>query len=102
MLLSTTKTETLEREMNQAVARGYRLHPLSLAGIYRSMSGAFETVAVMEKRESPAVEYRVIGAARAGTFEKELTAAGEQGWELVAAVRSGAFTAVLQRTAVPR
>jgi hypothetical protein len=102
ILLSTTKTDTLEREMNQAVARGYRLHPLSLAGILRSMTGLFETVAVMEKRESPAVEYRVIGTSRAGTFEKELIAAGEQGWELVATVRSGAFTAVLHRPAGPR
>lgn len=102
LLLSTTKTETLEREMNQAATRGYRLHPLSLAGVYKSLSATFEAVAVMEKRESPAVEYRVIGTARAGTFEKELTAAGEQGWELLATVRSGAFTAVLQRPAGSR
>lgn len=101
-LLSTTKAETLEREMNQAVARGYRLHPLSLTGIFKSLSATFESVAVMEKRESPAVEYRVIGTARAGAFEKEITASGEQGWELVASISSGAFMAVLQRPADPR
>lgn len=102
ILLSTTKSETLEREMNQAVARGYRVHPFSLTGVFKSLSGTFEIVAVMEKRESPAVEYRVIGTARAGTFEKEVAAAGDEGWELVALPASGGFTAVLQRPAVRR
>lgn len=102
VVLSTNKRETLEREMNQAAARGYRLHPFSLAGILRSMSGTFETIAVMEKRESPAIEYRVIATARAGTFEKELSAALEQGWDFVAMPKSGALMAVVQRLVTPR
>lgn len=93
VLLSTVKTATFEREMNQAAARGYRLHPFSLA-----LSSGGDTVAVMEKRETPAVEYRVIDAGRVETFEKELNAASEQGWELVVALRSGVLWAVFQKS----
>jgi len=103
VLLSTRSIDTLERSMNQAATRGYQLHPFTLGAIVTPISDfdippVKEIVAVMVRRESPALEYRVIRPARwtwRPQFEKEINAAGEQGWELTAMFGSGA--ALMQR-----
>ena len=88
-----TWTERLEQLMNEAAATGYRLHPLSFGAL------RYGFAAVMERRESPAVEYRVIRdwAGSRLAFERQLIAAGEEGWEFVAVM--GASVAVMQRAA---
>ena len=96
-VFSASKAETLQVEMNQAAAKGYRLHPFSMVGKTRGLTGALETTVVMEKRDQPPVEYRVLGTARAASFEKELVESAEQGWQLVAALPSGGFSAVMER-----
>ena len=113
VLLSTRSIETLEHSMNQAATRGYQLHPFTLGAIVTPIMDfdiprVTEIVAVMERRESPALEYRVIRPAREyramwtwlSQFEREINAAGEQGWELTASLGSGA--AVMQRPAGSR
>lgn len=86
-VLATTKTETLERELNAAAGRGFRLVPASLVGIEkRALMGAYnyETVAVLEKKpDAPPTTYRVVGAVRLGTFAKELQAVAAEGFRLV-------------------
>lgn len=99
LVFAATKPETLQGEMNQASAKGYQLHPFSMTGRTRGLTGAFETTVVMEKRDRPPVEYRVISTARAATFEKEILDSAEQGWQLTAVVPSGAFSAVMERPA---
>jgi hypothetical protein len=108
VLLSTRSIETLERSMNQAATRGYQLHPFTLAAIVSpnfDIPPVTQFIAVMERRESPALEYRVMRPApwwqpqttSLRQFEKEINAAGEQGWELTAMLGSGA--ALMQRQA---
>jgi hypothetical protein len=94
--------------MNQAATRGYQLHPFTLGAIVRPIPDfdiprVTEIVAVMERRESPALEYRVIRLAwwtRLPQFEKEINVAGEQGWELTATLGSSA--PLMQRPAGSR
>lgn len=97
LVVSTSKAETLQGEMNQAAAKGYQLHAFGVVGMTRGMMATFETTAVMEKRDRPPVEYRVLATARAASFEKELLESAAQGWHLVATVPSGAFSAVMER-----
>lgn len=99
LVFSTSKAETLQSEMNKASAKGYQLHPFSMMGKTRGLTAALETTIVMEKRDRPPVEYRVISTARAATFEKELLESAEQGWQLAAVLPSGAFSAVMERPA---
>ena len=99
LVISVSKAETLQGEMNQAAAKGYRLHPFSMMGKTRGLTGTLETTVVMEKRDQPPVEYRVLSTARAASFEKELVESAEQGWQLVAALPYGAFSAVMERPA---
>ena len=110
VLLSTRSIETLERSMNQAATRRYQLLPFTLGAIVTPIPDfdippVTEIVAVMERRESSALEYRVIRRRPAlwtwlPQFEKEINAAGEQGWELTATLGSGA--ALMQRPAGSR
>ena len=106
VLLSTRSIETLVRSMNQTATRGYQLHPFSLGALVIPIPDidipqATQIVAVMERRESPPLEYRVIRARWTWPqFEKEINAAAEQGWELTATLGSGA--ALMQRPAGSR
>jgi hypothetical protein len=87
-IIATTKTETFERELMSAAARGMRLVPQGLVGIEkRALMRAYnyETVGVVEKAADAApVTYRVLATVRLGTFEKELHAAATEGYTLVA------------------
>jgi hypothetical protein len=86
-VLSTTKADTLEKELNEAAARGLRLIPQSLVGIEkRFLMNAYnnEAVAVVQKTADPTqVTYRVLSTVRVGTMAKELQAAGADGFRLL-------------------
>jgi hypothetical protein len=88
-VIATTKTETFEKELNAAAARGFRLVPESLVGIEKRalMMAAYnnEAVGLVEKTaEATPVTYRVIGAVRLGTFRSEIEEAAAGGFRLVA------------------
>ena len=103
--LATTKTETLERELNAAVARGLGLVPSSLIGIAKTtpLIGSaynYETVCLVARIvDAPASRsYRVIGTKRAGTFAKEMAAAADDGFTLAGfAVGYQEIVAVMQK-----
>ena len=88
-VIATTKTETLERELNAAAGRGLRIVPESLIGIQKRLllGSAYnnETVAVLRQAADAApVTYRVVGTMRLSTFAKELNAAAADGFTLTA------------------
>jgi hypothetical protein len=84
LLLATTKTSTMQREIQEAGDAGY---------IYRGQtvfSTAFsgnEAVVILERdREAadvPTHEYLLLATSKTSTMQKELTEAGEQGFEFV-------------------
>ena len=103
-VISTTKTETLERELNAAAARGLRIVPEGLVGIEKRvklLGGSYtnETVAVLQQSASPSpVTYRVVGTVRVPTFAKELNAAAAEGFTLSAfAIGPKEMVAVLEK-----
>ena len=88
-VIATTKTDTFERELNAAAARGMRLVPQALLGIEkRLLVGAAynnEVVGIIEKSADAApVTYRVLGTVRVSTLEKELQNAANDGFTLIA------------------
>lgn len=80
-LLATTKTSTMEKEMNAAAAEGFRF-----AGVMGgdTAAGGAETVAVFSRPAGSAAqqgyEYRLLAARRTGTMQEELRQAGERGF----------------------
>jgi hypothetical protein len=85
LLLSTTKSETLEKELNAAAEKGYRVVPGSLLGMQKRLFGKpvadGETFVVMARRpDDRPVLHRVLGILRGSTLQRELTEATAQGF----------------------
>lgn len=77
-LLATTLTSTMQKELNQAAAQGYRV---VAAGPTRGN----EMVVIVEKvTDSPdTYEYLLLATQRTSTIQKELSDASAQGFRLV-------------------
>lgn len=79
-LLATNLTSTMEKEMNQASALGFRL--AAVMGGETSFGGS-EVVVVMQKgRESASgsFQYRLLATNRTSTMEKEMNQAAAEGF----------------------
>lgn len=80
-VLATSKTSTLEKEMNEAAASGYVFGAV-MGG--ETAFGGSEGVVVMQKGTGEGTrEYRVFATNRTSTMQKELAAAAAQGFEYV-------------------
>ena len=80
-LLATSRTSTMEKEMNQAADAGYVFG--SVMGGETGVGGK-EVVVVMVKSidAAPARKiYKLLATSRTGTMEKELQQAGEEGFD---------------------
>lgn len=82
-LMATNKTSTMEKEMNQAAAEGFRFEG-TMGG--ETAGGGNEIVVIMSKRPSSASErlqYKLLATRKTSTMQKELTEAGAQGFSYV-------------------
>jgi RNA-binding protein YhbY len=77
--VSTTKVSTMEKELNELAAEGFRLERVS-----KSLMD--DNLAALVVREATAggtrYEYRLVATRRVGTMEKEILEAAAQGYEL--------------------
>jgi hypothetical protein len=79
-LLATSKTSTMEKEMNDAASAGYKFSEV-MGG--ETAFGGKETVVVMERAEpdtSGPRRYRLVATNKTSTLEKELNQAGGEGF----------------------
>ena len=78
-LLATTKTSTMEKEVNEAAAQGFRI----LVG---SPTSGKEMAVFLERVASPGdpYKYRLLATSRTSTMQKELNEAAEGGYRLLA------------------
>ena len=79
-LLATSRTSTMQKELNQAARDGFRFRELSIAP---TLAG-HELLAILERpvgaEPPPLQEYRVQATKRTSTLHEELGRAGEDGW----------------------
>ena len=80
-LLATSRTSTLQKELQDAGDAGY-----SIVGqtIFESTFGGRETAAIVERRAGAEVvkyEYRLVATARTSTLERELRDLADQGFQ---------------------
>ena len=79
LVLATSRTSTMEREMNEAAEDGYRFE--AVMGGDREV-GDTELVAVMVRDPSPGRRrYRVLATAQTSTMQAELEEAGADGYD---------------------
>jgi hypothetical protein len=82
-LLAANKTSTLEKEMQQAAEAGFQYKGQT---VFESALGGREVCVIMERDKSNgsrSADYRLLATSRTSTMEKELAAAGSQGYEVI-------------------
>ncbi len=101
-LLATTRTGSMEKEINAVAKEGYRLHPRTLS----SKTGMLtrEIVVIMEKdpnQKGHEYEYKLLATTLTGTLQKEMTAAANEGYTLVSFGTRGEHLAIMERAKKP-
>ena len=82
-LLATNKTSTMQKELRQAGAEGFRYCGQSVA---KTTFGGQEVIVILEREiDNPAktYAYQLAATSRTKTMEKELNKAGEEGFRLM-------------------
>ena len=75
LLLATTRTSTMEQEVNEAAAKGYRV-------VAASRTEGSEVIVVLEQARGD-YRYRLLATTRTGTLQKEISDAAQAGFHLV-------------------
>jgi hypothetical protein len=83
LLLATERTGTMQQEINEAAARGFRV-------VAASPSDGSEAIVLLEQAEDKH-QYLLVATTRTGTLQQEITDAAEAGYRIVprAVVRKG-------------
>jgi hypothetical protein len=80
-LLATSRTSTMEKEMNQAAETGYVFG--SVMGGETGMGGKEVVVVMVKSSVGPAARkvYKLLATSRTGTMQKELQQSGDEGFD---------------------
>ena len=79
-LLATNKTSTMEKEMNQSAAEGFRFGG-AMGG--ETAGGGSEMVIIMSRKpdaDGPRYDYKLLATNKTSTMQKELSGAGAAGF----------------------
>ena len=107
-LLATNKTSTMQKELQEASDAGFEFLGQS---VFSSAFGGKEVVVVLERGPEPdgvRYEYRLVATKKTATLQKELSIAGQQGFQFVGltvaetATAGNEIVAILRRQARPR
>lgn len=97
-LLATTRTGTMQKEINETADGGYRLIPSTMIAKPQLLGGV-EIVMIMER--PPTVtkryEYKLLATSLTSTLQKEVTEAKDAGFKIVGMVSRGEHMVVMER-----
>jgi hypothetical protein len=97
-LLATTRTGTMNKELNEMADAGYRLIPSTMIAKAQLLGGV-EIVMIMER--PPVVtmkyEYKLLATTLTSTLQKEVTEAQEADYRIVGMVSRGEHMVVMER-----
>jgi hypothetical protein len=82
-LLATSKTSTMEKELQQAADAGFEYRGQT---VFKSTFGGDEVVCILERDKdsgSQRSQYKLVATSRTGTLQKELLEAGSIGYQVV-------------------
>ena len=83
-LLATTKTSTMQKELQAAGDEGYEYKGQT---VFESAFGGKEVVVLLEldrdRKDRTRFEYRLLATSKTSTMQKEMTDAGAQGFDFV-------------------
>lgn len=97
-LLATTRTGTMQKELNEIADAGYRLIPSTMIA-KAQVFGGIEIVMIMERppKVIKQYEYKLLATSRTSTLQKEVTEAKDAGFVIVGMVSRGEHMVVMER-----
>lgn len=97
-LLATTRTGTMNKELNEMADAGFRLIPSTMIAKAQLLGGV-EIVMLMERPPvvSKQYEYKLLATTRTSTLQKEVTEAQDAGYKIVGMVSRGEHMVVMER-----
>lgn len=78
-VLATSKTSTMQKEMQEAAEAGFRYG--DVMGGSTSFGGSEVVVVMYRDSNAPRYEYRLLATKKTSTMQKELQEAGDEGYE---------------------
>ena len=98
-LLATTRTSTMEKELNHAAQEGFRLLPRTITAKEGFLTN--EIVAVLEQapKSSKRYQYRLLATSRTSTLQKEVAQSEGDGFVLVGLVGRGENMVIMEKEA---
>jgi hypothetical protein len=82
-LLATTKTSTMQQELQEAAREGFVYKAQT---VFKTTFGGKEVIVILERDPeamTDPVEYRLVATSRTSTLQKELNEAGTSGYEVL-------------------
>lgn len=97
-LLATTRTGTMQKELNEAADGGFRLIPSTMIAKPQLLGGV-EIVMIMERlpKVTNQYEYKLLATSRTSTLQKEVSEAQAAGFAIVGMVSRGEHMVVMER-----
>ena len=98
VLLATTKTSTMQKELDEAAGQGFRLLPQTIIA-KEQMFGGHELVVLLERdpTQDTTYEYRLLATSKTSTLQKEVTEAVNEGFVLVGMVSRGEHMVLMEK-----
>lgn len=102
-LLATTRTSTMQKELNEAAAGGFRLLPRTMIA-KPQMLGSVEIVTLLERppKVEKQYEYKLLATDRTSTLQKEVSEALAAGFILVGMVSRGEHMVIMEKETVAK
>ena len=96
-LLATTRTSTMEKELNQAAQEGYRLLPRTITAKEGFFSNEIVSILEQAPKSNKRYEYRLLATSRTGTLQKEVSQGEGDGFVLVGLVGRGENMVIMEK-----
>lgn len=99
-LLATTRTGTMQKELNEAAREGYRLLPRTM--IAKTEPGPFggvEVVVLLEKapNSTKRYDYKLLATSLTGTLQREVSEAIQAGYIIAGMVSRGEHMVIMEK-----
>lgn len=98
-LLATTRTGTMQRELNEAAAAGFRLLPRTMIAKTEGFGGGVEIVVLLEKApgSTKRYDYKLLATTRTGTLQREVSESIRDGYVIAGMVSRDEHMVIMER-----
>ena len=96
-LLATSRTSTMEKELNQAAQEGFRLLPRTITAKEGFLSNEIVSVLELAPKSTKRYQYRLLATTRTSTLQKEVAQSETDGFVLVGLVGRGENMVIMEK-----